>query len=274
MGTRGITRAIKHHDENVNSMLANQFFDPNHPITPNRTTVLHLAIESNNLSAMRVLLRRLDIQYNLEDIHGDTVYIAACANESSTAPLKLLFEEGTYEQRDQGIDTDARNHAGKTGLDYIYMHETVEHVKWLIVYDAIHVSPSEIRSYARYARRVKGSACMEIHQLVVDCMEDPWNTRQNVMAELGLGAPGLFATVIFLCDGLLRISSKAVNWTDGDGETVRFFVMIQKFPMELQLMICQRVYDGEGDTIKQRHIEASFRALAKTYINNNNKKTR
>ena len=98
---------------------------------------------------------------------------------------------------------------------------------------------------------------------------DPAATRQQLreLPELRDSfTTDLFALVIFLCDGLLRVSvessaSSSSSTTNKDNKAARFFQIAQALPMELQMLLCNRVF-GTGKTIiLTKHSETAFKKL-------------
>ena len=96
---------------------------------------------------------------------------------------------------------------------------------------------------------------------------DPVTTRQQLKELPELRDPfisDLFALVIFLCDDLLVVNAaSSLNF-----KAARFFEMSRRLPMELQMMLCNRVFGAgkdivlrEGQMVKnQRRLFAGTRA--------------
>ena len=68
-------------------------------------------------------------------------------------------------------------------------------------------------------------------------------------------AAELFALVVFLCDEFL-VSTPANEARDQPA--TRFFSMMSRLPLEIQLMTCARVYNLDGDDVRRADTEAAF----------------
>jgi len=95
-------------------------------------------------------------------------------------------------------------------------------------------------------------------------MANPLRTRHEV--RLGLGMVDMvaaehFALVIFLCDGLLQLKPSTMDFTPER----RFFVIAQRLPMELQMILCHRAAGSMKQNVIVKHSESAFKALACVY---------
>lgn len=101
---------------------------------------------------------------------------------------------------------------------------------------------------------------LPVFRLLGAYTEDPVKTRSNMIKELDLEgylSSRIYALVIFLCDGLLEKKKQ-----DANKEALRFFSMVQKLPMEIQMMLCRMARGFTGNTILDKDAEKSFRQLA------------
>jgi len=81
-------------------------------------------------------------------------------------------------------------------------------------------------------------------------IKDPELTRFQLREELGLlGADvaGLFALVVFGCDGLLQQRQGIVE----SNPAARFFRIAQLLPMELQMVLCHRVFGSRKENVNK-----------------------
>ena len=69
-----------------------------------------------------------------------------------------------------------------------------------------------------------------------------------------------FALVVFLSDGFLSVENSIIH----QGER-RFFRILQELPMELQMVICHRIYGSVRNIILSKNSEEAFRKLAKSF---------
>jgi hypothetical protein len=98
----------------------------------------------------------------------------------------------------------------------------------------------------------------EVATLLERFMVNRVQVRHEARAELGFPdslAADLFAMVIFVCDGLLKVKVKVkagrTRRSTRRPETARFFNIVQRLPMELQMILCHAVYNsGKENSFK------------------------
>jgi hypothetical protein len=67
-----------------------------------------------------------------------------------------------------------------------------------------------------------------------------------------------YASIVFLCDGLLEIKKREWN-----GPEARFFRIARKLPLEIQMILCQRLVGSMFENIPFKFRESEFKELAK-----------
>ena len=106
----------------------------------------------------------------------------------------------------------------------------------------------------------------EVVSLLERFMAQPEQTRYGLRVKLGALdelAAELFALIVFLCDNHLRLKPVVIS---SNQAVVRFFVMVQRMPMELQMVLCHRAVGSMKENILHRDSEAAFKALAKVNL--------
>ena len=85
-----------------------------------------------------------------------------------------------------------------------------------------------------------------------------------------------FATIIFLCDGLLSFSPLSQEEEQLEparsllrSNSRRFLHIAQCLPMELQMVLCHRLYLSERDLISRKLSEPAFKKLTKELLEKN-----
>ena len=114
------------------------------------------------------------------------------------------------------------------------------------------------------------------HQAIIDLIGEyeanPGKVRRRLWHELQLEgdlAALLFATTVMVCDGYLELVGPSSGVTEASGkkevasdtlanQARRFFCMITKLPMELQMVVCNQVYGLAEDTIPASQREGGF----------------
>ena len=87
--------------------------------------------------------------------------------------------------------------------------------------------------------------------------------RNEIRKELGWfdeTAAEMFALVVFLSDGLLKIEE------ENTAATPRFFRIAKELPLELQMILCYRVVGSSGEIIPGEQREQAFKSLAKSLL--------
>jgi len=94
---------------------------------------------------------------------------------------------------------------------------------------------------------------------------DPVTTRQKLreLPEVrDSHIQDLFSLVIFLCDGLLMVGPSA-SASSTNQRAVQFLQIAQRLPMELQMMLCNRMFGSAKDIVLTRDSELAFKRLVK-----------
>jgi len=123
----------------------------------------------------------------------------------------------------------------------------------------------EEESEEEYSRRKQNGPLIAV---LLDSFEaDPATTRQQLRELPELRDPfisDLFALVVFICDGLLNVS------VESSSSSARFFRIAQLFPMELQMVLCNRAFGAVKSSVLTKYSEPAFkklgRLLAKEYM--------
>jgi hypothetical protein len=71
-------------------------------------------------------------------------------------------------------------------------------------------------------------------------------------------ARDLYALVVFLCDGLLRVQPGQERSQPG-----RFLTIASRLPLELQAVLCYRTFDSSKVVVASANSEAALRHLAR-----------
>jgi hypothetical protein len=223
---------------------------------------LHFACDKSHHEIVLILLKHPRINVNPQTEDGSTPLHLAFHIEV----IKLLL-------KDSRVDVNIAECFGGTPLWTASSCGDIEMVRWLIAlrgdeldldktgkdYGTTEYSAIEI------ARRENMT---EVTSLLERFMDHPTQTRHEVRAELGLvnvEAAELFAMVVFICDDLLKVKTLPT-----DSRVLRFFNMITKLPMELQMVLCYRVFGSMKHNILSKDSEVAFKALAISDNDNDN----
>jgi len=258
----GVSSLLKDHPEiNVN-------WTNDHQLTP-----LHAACWKDRVAVVKLLLTLPNINVNVKDMSGRTPFSLSCFMGSVSAVLVLL--------KDSRVNVALENHNGCTPLWFASYYGQHEIVEWLI---ASGRDLGDIRSKKQAFFSSDGCTAleiarqmnaMEIVSLLERFMANPTLTRHELRVRLGVLkelAAELFAAVVFLCDGLLQrkpASHPAATpkpATDAAIAATRFFAIAEKLPIELQMILCQRVVGSVKDSVLSKDSEAAFKFLARVLL--------
>jgi ankyrin repeat protein len=148
-----------------------------------------------------------------------------------------------------------------------------------------HVSPEplQILLASHHTRQLsdlakKANPRGELRDLLEKFKFDPERTKWELRKKLGLlkeDASDLFAAVVSICDGFLHVCNrlpprqsdkpKAKEEKTALFNNARFFGIACRLPMELQMLLCNRAYLLDRDSIPTTEFEDSFRNIMVRY---------
>jgi hypothetical protein len=119
----------------------------------------------------------------------------------------------------------------------------------------------------RFMRREKN--CFLIAELLDSFEVNPAAVRAQLRTLPEIRDPYIgevFSLVVFLSDDFLSLKPDTSD--DGDNvdqnrKTKRFFVIARMLPMELQMVLCNRIFKSPKDLVLKKHSEPGFKKLAK-----------
>ena len=222
----------------------------------NGSTALIIACENDHDSIVSILLAHPDIDVNLKDLDGWTPFSSACWYGYTSCARLLL--------KDSRVMVNEPSGYGYTPLWRAAFKGHLNVIKWWIASGREMNLGTPGSSKTDAIMKAKDVAETEVVALLERFKENPVETRHQVRLELGLVdemAAEMFAMVVFVSDGLLQV-------TRGDGSTsaspaARFFAIVSRLPLELQMVLCYRVAGSDKEIIHAEDSEVAFRELAK-----------
>lgn len=214
-------------------------------ITPgsNGSTPLHMACASNTEKrSMKVLLDKLQYKDLLsQDNKGETpLHIAVCYGNFNAVELLV--------KRLRPEDLLIKDAHLRTPL-YHALTISPRIAKLLLV----HMQPlNDLSGIIPHPHQI----ILRMRDTVEEYQRDPQLTKLKLRRELGIQetqAAETFSLVMGLCDGYFE---------PGIVNVARFFNIVTKLPMELQMLICNRAFESEKDFIKSTNID---RAISKMF---------
>ncbi len=223
-----------------------------------------------NLDILRTLLAhpRIDVGVIQEYDNSNVVHLACWSTcDESTEILQILLKSPRIIPL-----VNQRRRNGQTALQVAIGNDDVKKAALLLAvkevditdsiraacysYDARIVSHMLLRAnVAEVSRVVNFSSSLPLHNdLIQRFLADPEKARAKLRFALGYSASlaaGLFVNVVFVSDGYLK---------SGVADEARFFNIAAQLPIELQMLLCNRVYGLSRTLIPYADSEAAFRA--------------
>lgn len=223
-----------------------------HTLSGDPFSALHYACVTYNPDALRLMLSYPGVNADLvPDGRGWTPLLdAACGHSFECQELLLRRPE---------VDVNAA-FFGDTPLIMACRSDGLEFVRLMIALrgDELDVN-KRVTDNNDYGDCDAVTVCrktgdLEIFDLLIKFQEKPRETIAELRFRLRFfreDVAELFAMTVFLCDGHYSMKSES-----------RFFALIYRLPMELQMMACNRVFGSLADSVLQRHSEPAFKRIA------------
>lgn len=243
-------------------------WDPN---DLNRMRPIHIAVSHGYLKLTRMLLARPDLDVNAHSMGGKT---AMFYGNQCLEALELLLA-------DPRVDLTVPDKSGLTPFmsaivgrkDAAVLEAYVASGKPLGMLSRPSTAGSPEISVLAYAQRsvnewmetphtpAYGKA-VAVLKVITELTERPDELRRRLRNQRAIPkATALFATTVFLCDGLLNRRAE-----DENSGTGRYFRITEALPMELQMVLAHRVYGSAKNFVSSSEAEAEFRRLARVYV--------
>jgi len=219
-------------------------------------TALHVACVKGYDSIVSILLAHPAIDVSVKGVYGPTPFLYCCAAEYTC--VRLLLKDSRVKVN----EPDLARHSPLWKAACINGSYTI---KWWIASgrEMDLGTPGEWRKDAILAARAEKKA--ETVALLERFKENPLDTRHLVRLEIGwydCAAAEMFALVVFVSDGLLKIS----NREQSTAPAARFFSIARRLPLELQMIVCHHVVGSPQDIIQGKDSEVAFKSLAESLL--------
>ena len=221
-----------------------------------RYTSLQVACAKGNFEVLPHLLARSDLDVNKRNSWEGTSLLLACLKGRKEAVVGML--------QDWRVNVNLADYAGCTPLWWACQCDHLEIVKWLLASGRELDLERKGRFYGREMTPLEVARTnnkREMAELLSNFASDKVQTRLMVRLELKLHhvlAAELFALVVFLSDGYFVLSDEVVASSAG----TRFFAMVRRLPMELQMVLCNRAYSLHKDIVTTKDSNPAFQRLA------------
>jgi hypothetical protein len=251
----------------------NPTFNVNEDLNCVGWTALHFAHSNGHHKIVSVLLARSKINVNSQDRYGSTPFLLGCLN-GKVEVVKILL-------KDSRVDINLADDNECTPLWCASCYKHVEVIKWMIAVRGDELSDLDKKGKAwecdteyNAIEIARERNMTEVVSLLERFIANPTQTRHEIRVELGLvdkDAAELFAMIIFLCDDFLRLKNPTDSPSSSNTTgTSRFFTIMMSLPIELQMMLCYRVFGSSKENIKSKDSEPAFKHLVKKLMMDDN----
>ena len=234
-----------------------------------KITMLHKAAMLDVPNIVDMLLKHPDVDINAMTTFAvpDTPFSLACCY-GCVESAKVLLRDPRLDVN-RGYNLNLEN--GVNPLRIIVVNGHLDIIKHWIVSDvALPINPDydeliEAALVEHSNRLIYRHGYKDIAQILLDYKYGPQaqqRIRRKFKLQFGLldaEASDIYALTIFLCDGLLSLVADPNKERDN---TTRFFNIISRLPIELQMLICYQAVDVMKDNMTSTLSEAGFRAAS------------
>lgn len=219
-------------------------------------TPLHRACLHGHLEVVSFLLRQPTIDVNARNYQGWTPLFVACASSCPEITRALLEDPRT--------DLLAEDSYSMTALHYAVVKKKLKNIQCWLFFRGKDLPADYPKGMLKLVDKLLKLSGNKDALAIADYIKFYGNNRKRenlLLREQFLHslsrAADLFSLVLFNCDGFLSVRNQYQGHRTG-----RFFIMAEKLPQELQVILCNRVIGIPDTTISSTHTEPAFRKLA------------
>jgi ankyrin repeat protein len=243
----------------------NPTFNVNEGLNPGGWSALHLACWKGHDEIVSVLLNHPQINVNQKSESGSVPLLTGCYH-GNVELVKLLL-------KDSRVNVNLAQDDGCTSLWWAVYWKHIEVIQWMIVLRGDELDMKKKgRDYDKAynaielaRKRNQTEIFVLLERFVTNPAQIKYETHLELCGAAGLSAE-LFALMVFLCDDLLKVRTPAATSLSVSNHlpAVRFFNIATKLPMELQMVLCYRLFGSSKENIISNDSEIAFRSLAKS----------
>jgi len=257
--------------EVVSLLLADTRIDPNRPDNEG-TTPFFMAAQEDHKEVVSLLLAYPGIDPDQPENEGVTPFLRACCDDSKELVSLLLA--------DPRIDPNRPKNSGATPLWLASQEGRLGVVQHILAsgrkIDTRTRSSFNKKTAAEQGRRVvprgvgdteedqkrkktNGPLCAD---LIDEYERDPVAAGNRLRRLPGVRehfVGHLFALVIFHSDSFTVINERTAS-----SDTRRFLKIASRLPLEIQMVLCNRIFGSSKDIILSKYSEPYFKCLART----------
>ena len=240
--------------------------DVNHAPTAGFTP-LHNAVMRGHHAVVKFLLQHPQVNLNATDSVLKTPLLRACQRRQLEI-VKLLANHPR-------VDVNLPDRLNATPLWHVCFNPCIQAVKILLacgkdldltVAALMDDQGVDTETRATTLEVAKASEA-DIAALLERFMADPALVRHELRTSLQDPRAllvNLYSLLVFLSDGLLHLDPAKKGRGQREKQARRFFKIGQRLPIELQMVLCHKVYGSSREIVVAKEAEAGFKTLAKT----------
>jgi len=219
----------------VTTLLADARFEVNRK-TGQGTSPFWIACQWGSLEVVDVLLD--DMRVDVNSLFRGSSVLFIVVQLGLLEVLQLLLASG------REINTKLRDSTRKTAAE--------EARNWKFTGQVHAETPEELTRIIQNGPGIVD--LLDSFEVNRDAMRQSLRRLPNIR---GFFVNRVFALVVFTTDGFLAVGDAA------SPEVRRFFSIVEKFPIELQMVICYRLFGSPKNTVSSRDSEPAFLWLAR-----------
>jgi hypothetical protein len=229
-------------------------------------TPLHMACFNGDHEIAQLLLRHPQMDVNqVDNTKSSPLQLACSAGKINVAKLLL---------KDYRVNISLADWNDFTPLWISSHYGRLEVIRWMIALRAREFG-AELETKAGVGKEMltpiesaRRAGNIEVVSLLERFKEDPSSTTHDIRLDLGLPdsqAAELFATLVFYSDEYLRVKNPEY-FDSNQRHAVRLFNIAVKLPMELQMVLCYRLFGSRKQNIPSAASEGEFKSLTRKLL--------
>jgi len=218
-----------------------------------KRSFLHIACQHNRTEMIAELLNHPMINVNLKDAVGWTPFILTCFSNTVKSAILLL--------NDARVDINCKDKNGVTGLMEAAWQGNLETIEQILA-SLKHIQNEDIANSINDAKKEICSRKKEQYPKIISLLEayqtQPFETVKKLRSKLQeYDSVSIFVLVVLLADDYYSLKLK----TDGNHNAIRFFNMMLKLPMDLQMVICNRLFELPKNVIQAKLVNLALKLM-------------
>jgi len=237
-------------------------FDINH-MTPGHGSMLHIACHCCHVDFIKYLLEYQGFDVNALDDSGHTALHDCIRKNKPKEIIQLLL-------LCPRVDITIKSHSGLTPLHLAALQGKIWVIKMMFFHkgsifftdkQGIMLTLNEVKDNLKEL----GIKNREAVKLLIRSHTNPKQVSSETYLEYRdpvLSAAHLFVLIVMLCDEYLTLKHYIFRNPKAD----RFFKIMRRLPIEIQMIICNKVHGLPRETIRVHNINVILEYLFKLFI--------